>query len=117
MTALAVAFALLLPTAALAAEDAVPGDVLYPVKQSTEWVRSLIDPTVVQEHRVDELEIVIDRGAPIDVIVDRFDASVDAVDELDSEPIQRVRGLARRCVSGTGWTLHRPWRDPAREAR
>ncbi len=90
MTALAVAFALLLPTAALAAEDAVPGDVLYPVKQSTEWVRSLIDPTVVQEHRVDELEIVIDRGAPIDVIVDRFDASVDAVDELDPELIQRV---------------------------
>ena len=93
----AAAFALLLPAAALAAEDAVPGDVLYPVKQSTEWVRSLVDPGIGQQHRVRELEIVIDRRAPIEVVTERFDASVDAVDGQDPELIRRVE-IARQTV-------------------
>lgn len=94
---LAAAFALLLPVAALAAEDAVPGDVLYPVKQSTEWMRSLVDPGVGQQHRVRELEIVIDRGAPIEVVTDRFDASVVVVDEANPELVRRVE-TARETV-------------------
>ena len=93
----AAAFALLLPAAALAAEDAVPGDVLYPVKQSTEWVRSLVDPGIGQQHRVRELEIVIDRGAPSEVVTDRFDASVDAVEGQDPELVRRVEA-ARQTV-------------------
>lgn len=94
---LAAAIALVVPAAALAAEDAVPGDVLYPVKQSTEWVRSLVDPAVPREHRVDELEIVIGRGAPIEVIRDRFDASIDAVEGQDPELIRRVES-ARQTI-------------------
>lgn len=94
---LAAALALLLPVAAIAAENAVPGEILYPVKQSTEWVRSLIDPSVSREHRVDELETVIERGDPIEVVTDRFGASVDAVEGQDPELIRRVE-IARQTV-------------------
>ncbi|MFC2153781.1 hypothetical protein ACFLQ7_04035, partial [Actinomycetota bacterium] len=97
LVTVAAAFALLVPAAALAAEGAVPGDVLYPVKQSTEWVRSLVDPGIGQQHRVRELEIVIDRGAPIEVVTERFDASVDAVEGQDPELIRRVE-IARQTV-------------------
>ncbi len=71
-TVLASAAILLLPAAALGAERSVPGDFLYPVKQGTEWARSLIDPGVPERHRVQELEIVIQRGAPIEVVSERF---------------------------------------------
>jgi len=87
---LVAAFALLLPAVAIAAEEAVPGDVLYPVKQSTEWARSLVDSGVAQQHRVRELEIVIERDAPIGVVADRFEASVAAVDDQAPELVQRV---------------------------
>ena len=93
---LAATFALLVPVAAFAAEDTVPGDFLYPVKQSTEWARSLVDHGVVQQHRVQEFEIVVDRGAPIAVITDRFDASVAAVDEQEFELMRRVEEARER---------------------
>lgn len=97
VAALAATFVLLIPVAAFAAEDSVPGDLLYPVKQSTEWARSLVDPGVAQRHRVQELEIVVDRGAPIDVVTDRFDASVDAVGEQDPALLRRMQ-LAREKI-------------------
>jgi hypothetical protein len=93
---LAATFALLVPVAAFAAEDTVPGDFLYPVKQSTEWARSLVDRGVAQQHRVQELEIVVDRGAPIAVITERFDASVAVVDEQESELMRRVEEARER---------------------
>jgi len=96
VAALAATFVLLIPVAAFAAEDTVPGDLLYPVKQSTEWARSLVDPGVAQRHRVQELEIVVDRGAPIAVVTDRFDASVDAVDEQEAALIQRMQQARER---------------------
>jgi hypothetical protein len=71
----------LVPVAALGAERSVPGDLLYPVKQSTEWARSLADPDVRAIHRVQELEIVIARGAPIEIVGERLaDASEVAAD-------------------------------------
>ena len=76
---------LLLPAAAaIAAEDAVPGDLLYPVKRTTEWVRSVIDSDIDTVHRIEELETVLDRHAPVDVVTDRLsDADAAVTDHLE----------------------------------
>ena len=68
--ALAAVLILLLPVLALAAENAVPGDFLYPVKRLVEPVVAVVDRDVEARHRVTEVERLADRGAPHDVIVD-----------------------------------------------
>ncbi len=84
IAALAAAAVLIaLPATAVAAESAVPGDLLYPVKRATEAVRSLIDPNIEAEHRIDELEIVIERNAPEDEIQRRLTEAEEAVRESD----------------------------------
>ncbi|HEX5671127.1 MAG TPA: hypothetical protein VFY46_00205 [Acidimicrobiia bacterium] len=55
---------LLVPLAAVAAEDSLPGELLYPVKRILEPVRALFDEEVVADHRVDELEILVARRTP-----------------------------------------------------
>jgi hypothetical protein len=55
---------LLVPLAAVAAEDSLPGELLYPVKRILEPVRALFDQEVVADHRVDELEILVARRTP-----------------------------------------------------
>ena len=49
---------------AIAAEDAVPGDILYPVKEITERVRSYVDKDVEATHRVEEVERLVFLRAP-----------------------------------------------------
>lgn len=48
---------------AAAAQGAVPGDVLYPVKLATERVQRLVDRDVASRHRVEELEVLLERRA------------------------------------------------------
>jgi len=79
-----VAAALLIPSAALAAESAAPGDILYPVKRTTEWMRSIVDSTIGAEHRVDELEIVIDRRSPIEEVADRLADAEESLERSDA---------------------------------
>jgi hypothetical protein len=50
---------------AVAAEDAVPGEFLYPVKQATERIRGFVDDDIAATHRVEEAERLVVRGAPI----------------------------------------------------
>jgi len=50
---------------AVAAEDAVPGEFLYPLKQATERVRAFVDDDIAATHRVEEAERLVVRGAPI----------------------------------------------------
>ena len=50
---------------AVAAEDAVPGEFLYPVKQVTERVRAFVDDDIAATHRVEEAEYLVVRGAPL----------------------------------------------------
>lgn len=50
---------------AVAAEDAVPGEFLYPLKQVTERVRAFVDDDIAATHRVEEAEHLVIRGAPI----------------------------------------------------
>ena len=65
-----------------AAEGAISGDRLYPVKQATEWMRAWIDPTVPAGHRIDELETLIDRRAAHEAIADQLQRAEDAVAEV-----------------------------------
>jgi len=51
---------------AVAAEGALPGDTLYSVKQMTEDLRSVIDPTIAARHRIDEADRMHEAGFPID---------------------------------------------------
>jgi len=68
---------------AVAAEDTVPGDLLYPVKQLTERVRSVIDHDLPAEHRIDELETLLDRDAEATVIARQMERARLALENLD----------------------------------
>ena len=73
----AVFFTILPVGAGIAAETAVPGDALYPVKRTTEWVRGWFDDSLAANHRIDELEAVLDRQEDAEVVSDRLrDAEV-----------------------------------------
>lgn len=88
---LAAVFVLLLPAAAIASDDAVPGDVLYPVKRSAEWAWSFVDPGVRARHRVEELETVIARNAPLDEVSARLaDAEAALTDGEETELLPRL---------------------------
>ncbi len=84
----AAAVALLIPTAALAAENTVPGDLLYPVKTAFEPIRMVFDRATAASNRVDELEKVSDQ------VDDRtFDSRLHEarreVDRIDDETLRR----------------------------
>ena len=75
---------------ALAAETAVPGDRLFPVKQATEWVRSWVDPGLPAAHRVDELEMLIQRRAAHEAIADQLQRAEAAVrDAIDAATVDQ----------------------------
>ena len=67
---------------AFAAEDSLPGDVLYPVKRVTETVRSWLDSDIVAQHRVEELEGLLAVDASPDRIADQIVRASDEVDRL-----------------------------------
>ena len=92
VTAAAVGTALV-PVAAVASDSAVPGDLLYPIKRSVERVLLVFDRDIDAEHRVDELETLVDGDADV-VVVERHIAEtldvlgdtsdrVDLVDRVD----------------------------------
>lgn len=74
-----VGLVLLLPVAAFAAEDAVPGDLLYPFKRIVEPVMSILDSDLAAKHRIEELEQLIDDNAPADQIQDTYQEAEAAV--------------------------------------
>lgn len=76
---------------AFAAESALPGEALYPVKRVTEAVRSLIDDDVVAEHRVEELEALLAAGAPDRRLSDQVDRTRDEVSRLAADHELRPR--------------------------
>ncbi|MEN8041810.1 MAG: hypothetical protein ABFR95_09935 [Actinomycetota bacterium] len=69
--AIAAATILLVPVAAFAADDAMPGEFLYPIKRTTERVHSLFDSDVQARHRVEEVEVLLDREADPEFIMER----------------------------------------------
>ncbi len=81
----AAALTLFAPAAAVAAESSIPGDVLYPIKQVTEHVRTWFDADIAVDHRLEELETVLRRDATDGAIADRLDAATRAVTDLPAD--------------------------------
>lgn len=67
---------------AVAAEDALPDDVLYPVKLATEPLIAFVDDDIVATHRVDELTRILAADATLDRVMNASFAAGEAVDEL-----------------------------------
>ncbi len=76
--------------AAVASDNAVPGDVLYPVKMAVEPIVAVLGNDVRAEHRVEELDRIVqlDRPQP-HMVEDAVDRATDAVRDLPaSDPIR-----------------------------
>ena len=81
--ALAAALLIVLPVGtAFASEDAVPGDLLYPIKRLVEPIRSVVDSDVVPQHRVDELARLLDIPDEAHRLTDAVTDARDAVSDL-----------------------------------
>ena len=78
----------LVPVAAIASDSAVPGDLLYPVKLTVERIQIIFDRDIDAEHRVSELENLIDRQAD-PLVIERHIAQTAAVlgDTFDREDL------------------------------
>jgi len=104
VASLAVAGAALVPAAAVASDDALPGDALYSVKLRLEPLVRLLDDEVVARHRIEELE-AITVVATDEPTVDRLisDARA-ALAELDApELVARLDSVTdRRAAEQTG---------------
>ncbi len=90
-----VALVVLTAAGALAAETAVQGEPLYPVKQVTEWARTWIDATVPADHRIEELDRMIDRRANQEEITDQLQRAEDAVADVADRDAVLVDRLDR----------------------
>ena len=82
LLAVALATVLLLPVAALAAENSVPGDFLYPLKRAVEPVVAVFGVDVVATHRVEEVERLFAEDAPVDVLQRQVAEARDAVTDV-----------------------------------
>lgn len=91
MLAVATALLLLLPVIALAAEDAVPGDALYPVKRLFEPIAGMFDRDIEVDHRVEEVEILHGRAVDVDLIWEQIDRARDVIIDPDSDHAERLR--------------------------
>lgn len=75
---------------AVASEGAVPGDLLYPIKRLVEPIRSVVDPDVAAQHRVEELARLIDSPASSDRVADAVFDARDAVGDLPADHLLRA---------------------------
>ncbi|MCL1693870.1 MAG: hypothetical protein M3096_09315 [Actinomycetia bacterium] len=76
---------------ALAAEHAVPGDFLYPVKEITERVRSFVDDDIEATHRVEEVERLLFRRAPSHTVARAVERADSATVQLSESGELRLR--------------------------
>ena len=97
----------LLPGAALAAEGAVPGDALYPVKIAVERVVGLGEPNIAAEPRIEDWEKLVDRAVPYEKVSDGLAEADDAVEDRDvpSDLLDRLDMVRDRVA--TDYDQHR----------
>jgi len=83
---------------AVAAEDSVPGEFLYPLKQVTERVRAFVGDDVAATHRVEEAERLVIRGAPLVEITRAVERAEIATLELveGANLVSRLESLRER---------------------
>lgn len=68
---------------AVAAEGALPGELLYPVKQVSEQIRGVFDEDLPARHRIEELERLVEADAEPTAIIDAQERAEMAVGALD----------------------------------
>lgn len=72
---------------AVAAENAVPGEFLFPMKQVTERVRGIVDDNIAATHRVEEAERLVVRGAPIIEITRAVERAENATSDVAEDGV------------------------------
>ncbi len=106
LLAVALTSTLLLPVVALAAENAVPGDLLYPIKRMLEPVVALVDRDVEVDHRVREAETLLERDVEPGIVRDHVQRARDVVTDEHPEHTERldvvVDQLDHRSLDGGG---------------
>jgi hypothetical protein len=90
LAGLVIGAGVLVPSAAIASDSAVPGDALYSVKKLLEPLVSILDGDVVAEHRIEEAEVLAERGGDQQTIFELLDEAADALGDRDS-PVLRMR--------------------------
>ena len=94
---------------AVAAEGALPGDMLYPVKQTTEDLRSVIDPTIAAKHRIDEADRMHENGFPVAQLetalteADRAIADVGDPDDLRARFVEVEDNMGMDHMTASDW--------------
>lgn len=81
---------------AIAAENAVPGDFLYPVKEITERVRSYVDQDIEATHRVQEVERLVFLRAPSHVVARAVERAESATLQFAESDDLRMRLVGAR---------------------
>ncbi len=93
--ALGLVLVLLVPVVALAAENTVPGDLLYPIKRALEPIVQVFDSDAPAQRRVREVELLFERDATDEVIVWHVDAARDVVTDFQPTLSQRIDRVVR----------------------
>ena len=88
--ALAVVLVLLVPVVALAAENTVPGDLLYPIKRAVEPIVQVFDSDAPAQRRVREVEVLFERDATDEVIVRHVEVARDVITNRHPTLSQRI---------------------------
>lgn len=94
LLAVAVAVVLALPVMALASENALPGDLLYPIKRMLEPLVSVVDRDVEADHRVREAEALLERDAEPRLIRDHVDRARIVITDEHPEHVARLDAVA-----------------------
>jgi len=110
LAAAATAAVVAVPMAAAASSDALPGEVLYPLKQAVEPAWSLLDDRVEARHRVAELAALL-AASDDERTAAALAAAGRAVESL--APDDPLRGELDRLVDGSTPAPARPDRSPA----
>ena len=77
------------PTAAVASDASLPGDLLYPMKRAVEPIIRLFDGDVIVEHRVEEVAALIDLERDDVLIRQRIDIARSALAEADAPRLEQ----------------------------
>ncbi len=114
---LAAAAIVTIPSVAIASNGSLPGEPLYPIKLLVEPLVRVFDRHVVADHRIDEVEILIRRGADDAVIRRQIDIARVEVDRIGDEAVRhrltdRLDRMVRDMEPGTTSIGDRPQEQP-----